>query len=88
EPEVSVETETAALDAEKREPDFPTVSEEVSQIINNKIETEEVSIGTEIADLNSTNETRDHDIVCLHEDPSTSSTNFHENLEHGSERKY
>lgn len=42
-----------------------------------------MSIGTEIPDLNITDEAHGQDIVCLHEEPSTSYTSIQENHEHG-----
>ncbi|WOH15584.1 hypothetical protein DCAR_0935126 [Daucus carota subsp. sativus] len=57
--------------------------EKETPIIVNETEVE-VSIGTEIPDLYSTDETQAQDTNCLHEDPSMSSANFHEDdREHG-----
>lgn len=55
------------------------VSEEYSQMQINETEAEaEVSIGTEIPDLDIAD-----DLHCSNEDPSTSSTNFIEVEDHG-----
>ncbi|XP_017226577.2 myosin-binding protein 2-like [Daucus carota subsp. sativus] len=77
-------TQTAAEDAEGIE---TYVAAEETPIIVNETEVE-VSIGTEIPDLYSTDETQAQDTNCLHEDPSMSSANFHEDdREHGIEIK-
>lgn len=85
--EVLIGTKTAALDAEDVESYVPAVSDEESPIIANETEVE-VSIGTEIPDLYPTDETQAQDTTCSHEDPSSSSANFHEDdHEHGIEIK-
>ncbi|KAK1387034.1 Myosin-binding protein 3 [Heracleum sosnowskyi] len=85
--EVLVGTKTAALDAEEVESYVPAVSEEDSPIIVNETELE-VSIGTEIPELYPTDETQAQDTTSSHEDPSSSSANFHEDdHEHGIEIK-
>ncbi|KAL8112275.1 hypothetical protein AgCh_019831 [Apium graveolens] len=68
-----VKVETAA--PEEHIESYQTVSQEESNIIVNEIEVE-VSIGTEIPDLESTDETQAQDTIS-HEDPFTRSSNFH-----------
>ncbi|KAK1374671.1 putative myosin-binding protein 4 [Heracleum sosnowskyi] len=80
-----VGVETAGPD-EHIESFVQTVPREELDIIVTETEVE-VSIGTEIPDLESTDENQARDTICLHEDPFTRSYNFHEDREHGMEIK-
>ncbi|KAK1380626.1 myosin-binding protein 2 [Heracleum sosnowskyi] len=79
EKEALTRSETALVDMEERDQDAPVATEDVSPFIMSDSDTE-VSIGTEIPDLNST-----EDNNCLQEEASASCTDFHVHYEHGSE---
>ncbi|KAA8529032.1 hypothetical protein F0562_033480 [Nyssa sinensis] len=80
----------AAAEGKERDADDSPVSEEVSQVPINETDAE-VSIGTEIPDLDASDELQTQEIPpsyqCIHEDPSTSSANLHTDDDHGIECK-
>ncbi|CAK9180286.1 unnamed protein product [Ilex paraguariensis] len=79
----------AAENDEERDADVPQVSEEVSQVLINETEAE-VSIGTEIPDLDTTDEIQTEETLssyaCTHEHPSISSVHIHEDDDRGFEK--
>ncbi|KAL8105832.1 myosin-binding protein 2-like [Apium graveolens] len=79
EKEASTRKETALVDMEERGQDASIAMEDVSPFIMSDTDTE-VSIGTEIPDLNSI-----EDNNCFQEEASANCTDFHAHYEHGSE---
>ncbi|CAL5338951.1 unnamed protein product [Camellia sinensis] len=77
--------EHVEADAEERDSDVPPVTEEVFQMPVNEIEAE-VSIGTEIPDLEPTDEIQNQEILCINEDPSISSAVFQMDESQGSKQ--
>ncbi|KAK3020037.1 hypothetical protein RJ639_003287 [Escallonia herrerae] len=81
--------ENAVGRIEEGDSNAPTVSEEVAELPNNETDAD-VSIGTEIPDLDSTDEVKGQDTLStfdfMHEVPSTSSARFYGDNDHGSEK--
>ncbi|XP_059655373.1 myosin-binding protein 3-like isoform X2 [Cornus florida] len=81
-----VQAPVAAEANERDSDDSPPVFEEMCQFVVNETEVE-VSIGTDIPDLDPTDEIQTREIPtsyqCIHEDPSTSSANLDADNDHG-----
>ncbi|CAL5354817.1 unnamed protein product [Camellia sinensis] len=81
--------ETAVAEAEETDSDVPAVTEDTFQLAINENE-REVSIGTEIPDLEPTDEFQNQEILspftCINEDSSTSFDNFNAEDDQGSKQ--